>query len=88
MRGKRIIDIMRVNNLGLIPAHAGKTVRRNDSVGTKEAHPRACGENARLFRTYLPGGGSSPRMRGKHFAPAVEGVRPGLIPAHAGKTCR
>ena len=71
---------------GLIPAHAGKTMRRPRRRGTFRAHPRSRGENqikrSGLSRTR----GSSPLTRGK---PRSRRRRPGacrLIPAHAGKT--
>ena len=71
---------------GLIPAHAGKTVRSGTRRRRAGAHPRSRGEN----HSSAPGpdrvGGSSPLTRGKL---AGVGARPALerlIPAHAGKT--
>ena len=71
---------------GLIPARAGKTLKRLVTQSHAPAHPRACGENPRAHRTRPGGHGSSPRVRGKlqtSFS-LIIGVR--LIPARAGKT--
>ena len=72
--------------VGLIPAYAGKTVRRRHTLCSRRVHPHSRGENeipsVRPSRTW----GSSPLMRGKpaqHFQERVPG---GLIPAYAGKT--
>ena len=71
---------------GLIPAHAGKTLRVGGGAGRGPAHPRSRGENVGGDPQELPDLGSSPLTRGKR------GMRPrtrrwsGLIPAHAGKT--
>ena len=56
----------------LIPACAGKTVRRSQCRGPHGAHPRACGEN---LRVRVPSGallGSSPRVRGKPVSGVIE----------------
>ena len=50
------------------------------------AHPRSRGENGGAHEGAHPGQGSSPLTRGKHLQPAQLHRRPGLIPAHAGKT--
>ena len=73
---------------GLIPAHAGKTAKSNSLGGTNRAHPRACGENASDATDKFQNTGSSPRMRGKRFDAHSSAGIGGLIPAHAGKTCR
>ena len=72
--------------LGLIPAHAGKTYSRPSPTRRRQAHPRACGENAFAAWNDFTGGGSSPRMRGKHQLVYAARRRTRLIPAHAGKT--
>ena len=70
----------------LIPAHAGKTPgpRRHPCVDW--AHPRSRGENHAADATRVSPGGSSPLTRGKRGVLARRATRPGLIPAHAGKT--
>ena len=50
------------------------------------AHPRSRGENDLIRKKGTTIWGSSPLTRGKPFALALAGLRPGLIPAHAGKT--
>ena len=71
---------------GLIPAHAGKTLRWCSRWRRGAAHPRSRGENTLIRADDKEFKGSSPLTRGK----PVEGPRRlferGLIPAHAGKT--
>ena len=50
---------------GLIPARAGKTMKRSRRMNASRAHPRAGGENGRLHGLDEEGAGSSPRGRGK-----------------------
>ena len=71
---------------GLIPAHAGKTMRLSQQGLITRAHPRSRGENrVQAWRTLIRPG-SSPLTRGKQ--PACDGGSniDWLIPAHAGKT--
>ena len=85
-RGKRrITHVVRVIG-GLIPAHAGKTIRLTRRIRLPRAHPRSRGENRQLCMTILRGIGSSPLTRGKPTVPLDFNVVGGLIPAHAGKT--
>ena len=51
----------------LIPARAGKTHWRATCPGARAAHPCACGENHVAVVTCADCGGSSLRVRGKHF---------------------
>ena len=71
---------------GLIPAHAGKTMRSMRRCSPPSAHPRSRGENhvTRTQRHATPG--SSPLTRGKLRVSMVGPFGLGLIPAHAGKT--
>ena len=71
---------------GLIPAHAGKTIRRNYTPGGCLAHPRSRGENSVSGPPAWKARGSSPLTRGKQRRRQVRAQRAGLIPAHAGKT--
>ena len=71
---------------GLIPAHAGKTLRPWWRRGSRGAHPRSRGENRCYRWRERHRWGSSPLTRGK-----LRQRRQGcpvhrLIPAHAGKT--
>ena len=86
MRGKLAACLPISASLGLIPAHAGKTVKPEYEPTAYRAHPRACGENRfpRLCVASLLG--SSPRMRGKLTFTSRVRYSLGLIPAHAGKT--
>ena len=70
----------------LIPAHAGKTGFGCHGGGPFRAHPRSRGENTANRGDKVAGAGSSPLTRGKHTRPTPSQSKPGLIPAHAGKT--
>ena len=86
MRGK--LRQARVPERGrrLIPARAGKTLDIPHAAPRHRAHPRACGENPQVRREVFLGGGSSPRVRGKHQRRRGLLRLMGLIPARAGKT--
>ena len=71
---------------GLIPACAGKTVRKRQSPHREEAHPRVCGENSEHETSTRHQQGSSPRVRGKPSDGVDWLVDFRLIPACAGKT--
>ena len=86
MRGKRAHEFHGRRALGLIPAHAGKTMARAVSVCPLWAHPRACGENLGKMFFQIAASGSSPRMRGKRLHLLLADREGRLIPAHAGKT--
>ena len=85
-RGKRDARAEFLVGSGLIPAHAGKTMRPSRPTDPRGAHPRSRGENEVERMTGEKPAGSSPLTRGKHGRPGVGVLRPGLIPAHAGKT--
>ena len=85
-RGKLLDAAQEVSELGLIPAHAGKTTRSWITVADEGAHPRSRGENGTGNREQGSTPGSSPLTRGK-LTISSAWLRPwGLIPAHAGKT--
>ena len=71
---------------GLIPAHAGKTVGPRQAGTPTRAHPRSRGENSAPCTIVRRKSGSSPLTRGKQQPTSWSPERPGLIPAHAGKT--
>ena len=75
-------------SVGLIPAHAGKTLGRTITGFRRRAHPRSRGENCAKSALVSTSDGSSPLTRGKR--PWIDPARApdGLIPAHAGKTPR
>ena len=85
-RGKRHHGVDRGLDEGIIPAHAGKTLRGILKHGTRTDHPRSRGENASAPSSIRGRAGSSPLTRGKPEAEmaVLEGDR--IIPAHAGKT--
>ena len=85
-RGKRDLQLRHEAVPGLIPAHTGKTDRRDRRPVGEGAHPRSRGENQEDRSCLLIVMGSSPLTRGK---PSYAPWRPSaqrLIPAHAGKT--
>ena len=88
VRGKRDDDLAHPCGARLIPACAGKTSPSPANPRRTRAHPRVCGENARLSSIVTSRAGSSPRVRGKHVRRADRGDGCGLIPACAGKTPR
>ena len=86
MRGKPRMKQARSVSVGLIPAHAGKTPRKDFRPLIAPAHPRACGENVDRSTVRAEKAGSSPRMRGKPLRRLSAMFSARLIPAHAGKT--
>ena len=85
-RGKRRKDRLRLTRLGLIPAHAGKTVESCRSRPEWRAHPRSRRENPQSFLAKIAVMGSSPLTRGKRQDAVRLLVAVRLIPAHEGKT--
>mgnify|MGYP001677503115 CR=1 FL=1 len=86
VRGKQAVQALGGEPGGLIPARAGKTVRRALPAGAGRAHPRACGENEEIRGRLLAVEGSSPRVRGKPRRSGLRRRLSRLIPARAGKT--
>ena len=72
--------------MGLIPAHAGKTMTAIDARACSGAHPRSRGENSNEPPSFSRSPGSSPLTRGKLTGSTPTDPITGLIPAHAGKT--
>ena len=85
-RGKLGPPIRVGDSTRLIPAHAGKTGKRNERIDDYRAHPRSRGENLNAKDTAGRPLGSSPLTRGKLGVRGANRVGGGLIPAHAGKT--
>mgnify|MGYP000896542287 CR=1 FL=1 len=85
-RGKRTRSRRGGRRPRLIPAHAGKTKTRAAASLSSTAHPRSRGENLGASSTHSHPWGSSPLTRGKPQNNRAVARRPGLIPAHAGKT--
>ena len=85
-RGKPACTIRRVQCIGLIPAHAGKTPWIELDPAAPAAHPRSRGENQFCIDSMNRNGGSSPLTRGKQPLTGGGVLACRLIPAHAGKT--
>ena len=85
-RGKRCPNPLGIDNLGLIPTHAGKTVDSWSIAGTRWAHPHSRGENVSVPLIQVATLGSSPLTRGKLDKVRGHQGHGGLIPTHAGKT--
>ena len=85
-RGKRVRADKPGKTIGLIPAHAGKTMAPPGASAGSWAHPRSRGENLIVTCARASDEGSSPLTRGKPSARAISPGTNGLIPAHAGKT--
>ena len=85
-RGKLTIAWVVSRIFGIIPAHAGKTVIGELVNGALGDHPRSRGENPKCCRPCSQRVGSSPLTRGKLDRRCRRPRRPGIIPAHAGKT--
>ena len=87
-RGKLAGTGALTEDLGLIPAWAGKTARSPWAHPARQAHPRVGGENSVDDPHSRMCFGSSPRGRGKPTSVLGARLRVGLIPAWAGKTGR
>ena len=73
---------------GLIPAHAGSTVRDRYAHPTMRAHPRSRGEHLDPVELATKADGSSPLTRGALTTMRAITTSLRLIPAHAGSTQR
>ena len=85
-RGKPAQEVCGDAGFRLIPAHAGKTLRRPLAARAIAAHPRSRGENLTSSTYSYSPSGSSPLTRGKRSASRSIVRSRRLIPAHAGKT--
>ena len=86
MRGKVSKERRFNHNTGITPAHAGKRGWMSWKRSCSRDHPRTCGEKAtdgHVLRLVL---GSPPHMRGKVQSKSIMKKRPGITPAHAGKS--
>ena len=88
MRGSRRVIRAEYFDEGIIPAHAGLTDTAGRLCRPKWDRPRACGAHIEYDVPKNMVSGSSPRMRGSHLRDCGIGRRLGIIPAHAGLTCR
>ena len=88
MRGTQHIILLQEVHCGIIPAHAGNTLFFVLSPVLFWDHPRACGEHMVGHLAGTDSVGSSPRMRGTLRFAWNTIAEMGIIPAHAGNTCR
>ena len=88
MRGIPADNALQCPQVGIIPAHAGNTGKRNGYFYGSEDHPRACGEYVYQSLADCSYTGSSPRMRGIRGLWQKYDRLVGIIPAHAGNTSR
>ena len=86
MRGTRLVGETAVEDVGIIPAHAGNTPEKQAPQGMSRDHPRACGEHPAVLAGHSGFPGSSPRMRGTLIQRLSDAPERGIIPAHAGNT--
>ena len=65
MRGKETMLRCAVGAHRITPAYAGKSLRPGGVAGTRQDHPRMCGEKGCLPPEISVGTGSPPHVRGK-----------------------
>ena len=85
-RGKHMITNSFTGKVGIIPAHAGKTLASRQTSRLAGDHPRSRGENGVAYARTPRYVGSSPLTRGKQAGQRICFRHLGIIPAHAGKT--
>ena len=88
MRGKLLMNSIRLFSCRITPAHAGKTFTLVIYEQNHSDHPRTCGENYGCTLSFAFGYGSPPHMRGKHEVFCIGSGGRRITPAHAGKTLR
>ena len=86
MRGSPQRFLVLLNQVGIIPAHAGLTNPLRLLCQHSRDHPRACGAHTASMLISHVFWGSSPRMRGSLSASRICRPDRGIIPAHAGLT--
>ena len=86
VRGKQSGIPHRIFAVGITPACAGKTDRRDAWTRRERDHPRVCGENSTKKASCCDSEGSPPRVRGKPRRLTVYECLVGITPACAGKT--
>ena len=86
MRGKASAAAWIIDDAGITPAHAGKSKYELRAERATEDHPRPCGEKKVSGQTLGDLPGSPPPMRGKEAKNLKPVKKPGITPAHAGKS--
>ena len=87
MRGKEQRRKRNENDMGITPAHAGKSSSVCVELSRSWDHPRTCGEKAWVGESKNNETGSPPHMRGKAYVVAITCNPDRITPAHAGKSC-
>ena len=85
MRGKDKNDDFGVQQIGITPAYAGKSIVERRCKSQWRDHPRLCGEKVSAVGVFSPFNGSPPPMRGKGEAPDLSYHTERITPAYAGK---
>ena len=88
MRGKELIIGPDGADIGITPAHAGKSYESWLRAWLPRDHPRTCGEKTGITAGVLAFRGSPPHMRGKGADTPRNLPADGITPAHAGKRPR
>ena len=88
MRGKALHDTGHSFDIGITPAHAGKSGYYSGHYIQIRDHPRTCGEKMTGIKARNSQPGSPPHMRGKDKVAELIGHFAGITPAHAGKSQR
>ena len=85
MRGKARSACFHLRNLGITPAHAGKSFFASSKYLFARDHPRTCGEKVLVRVCVHDIAGSPPHMRGKGLPALLRPFCDRITPAHAGK---
>ena len=88
MRERLLIASAFFQDVGITPAHAGKTDAWQTFGYRVQDHPRACGKDIFFFHSSAVVVGSPPRMRERRKRCIINFSNIGITPAHAGKTGR
>ena len=75
-----------IQDSGITPAHAGKTLRWPRTIDHRWDHPRSRGKDRHLPALENPKTGSPPLTRERRHTEFVPNEYTGITPAHAGKT--
>ena len=86
MRGKELLDLESLPELGITPAYAGKRAQYRLQRRCGWDHPRVCGEKPDAPRLTETRKGSPPHMRGKVLREGLREHRLRITPAYAGKS--
>ena len=86
MRGKVYSPVTQLQQLGITPAYAGKSLPPDLVLRPAPDHPRLCGEKIGTGKAVEGHRGSPPPMRGKAQYTVAESGDLGITPAYAGKS--